>query len=778
MQKPITTLLCFGVVLLSFGGPPRAEEPPEADSCTKSSSDTHWIVKFKSYKHFAEYAVTEGRPDLIWYVPDESFLVPTDTACELCRHNSRYKKFIDFCKPLGERDILAAELQRRLPKKRETPGKDGATPDEDGAAPEALVCQNLSRIPDELLVRVTKQNTVEIVGKRFVDLLAPGAPAEERAELERIVKRSVYGPISERGSEQPQADTAQMVIDLHALRSDSKRTEDDVVEALRELLKQDVLRVDPRPYATLRNGATSWVIQSEKIGLRSIFDKGLRGKDEVIGLIDDFPDLGHCFFADYQSVGPCHRKIVRWLSRSGIVKPSRHGTLAAGILSGQLKDAPDDSGNGQAPDAKIAFAYLWDFAAPGKLDTTLYDTLEGLYAPLDPPTANEPGARVFSNSWGDDQSWCYSGWAYDIDEFTWEREDAVVIVGVSNLERIMNPETSKNALAVAASKQAGFHEEKGSGGHGPTRDGRLKPEILAPGCRIRSAAAGTACGIGGGPIVHEPGLYHYSGSNRHGTDCATSWAAPAVAGAAALVRQYYLDGYYPTGEKIDTNSHTPSGALLKATLLNATVDMTEVSGLDGSNRLDGSTYPNLNEGWGRLLLGQTLFFKPTLDEFLLDPSPRRMLMWDVRQSDPHSFALGDDKTVEYEVKSVDSQKALKVTLVWADPPPAPNVRYDPVVNDLNLVVERLDCPQNEKCLYIGNSFETDGSSCPFVSAKGCGVIADKKNNVEQVIIPNPPAGGYRISISASRIWVVKEPKAKKSKLGQGYALVASGAIFK
>ena len=34
------------------------------------------------------------------------------------------------------------------------------------------------------------------------------------------------------------------------------------------------------------------------------------------------------------------------------------------------------------------------------------------------------------------------------------------------------------------------------------------------------------------------------------------------AGAAALVRQYYSDGFYPTGERVAANSLTPSAALL------------------------------------------------------------------------------------------------------------------------------------------------------------------------------------------------------------------------
>ncbi|NIP86543.1 MAG: S8 family serine peptidase, partial [Planctomycetales bacterium] len=59
----------------------------------------------------------------------------------------------------------------------------------------------------------------------------------------------------------------------------------------------------------------------------------------------------------------------------------------------------------------------------------------------------------------------------------------------------------------------------------------------------------------------------------------TSMACPAVAGVGMLVRQYFMDGYYPTGSPDPEATFTnPSGALLKATLLNSAVDMTGISG--------------------------------------------------------------------------------------------------------------------------------------------------------------------------------------------------------
>ncbi|MCA9300050.1 MAG: hypothetical protein KDA28_13350 [Phycisphaerales bacterium] len=51
-----------------------------------------------------------------------------------------------------------------------------------------------------------------------------------------------------------------------------------------------------------------------------------------------------------------------------------------------------------------------------------------------------------------------------------------------------------------------------------------------------------------------------------------------MSGTAALVRQFYVDGYYPTGVATPGDGFDPSGPLVKATLINSAVDMTGVSG--------------------------------------------------------------------------------------------------------------------------------------------------------------------------------------------------------
>lgn len=72
--------------------------------------------------------------------------------------------------------------------------------------------------------------------------------------------------------------------------------------------------------------------------------------------------------------------------------------------------------------------------------------------------------------------------------------------------------------------------------YGPTMDGRIKPEIIAPGTSLLSARAFP--GAASMPDVTSCSTARMSG---------TSMATPVVAGSALVARQYFVDGYYPTG---------------------------------------------------------------------------------------------------------------------------------------------------------------------------------------------------------------------------------------
>ncbi len=50
-------------------------------------------------------------------------------------------------------------------------------------------------------------------------------------------------------------------------------------------------------------------------------------------------------------------------------------------------------------------------------------------------------------------------------------------------------------------------------------------------------------------------------------------AAPACAGAAILVRQYFMNGFYAKGARNDSAGFIPSAALVKAVMINSAKPM-------------------------------------------------------------------------------------------------------------------------------------------------------------------------------------------------------------
>ena len=118
---------------------------------------------------------------------------------------------------------------------------------------------------------------------------------------------------------------------------------------------------------------------------------------------------------------------------------------------------------------------------------------------------------------------------------------------------------------------------------GLTNDGRIKPEIVAPGILVCSARAAEATLIQGetcSTATHDGGTTPlYVAMNG------TSMATPVVAGAAALARHFLrLEGV-----------SEPRSDLIRAILIN------------GAEDIGISDIPNPSEGWGQLSLDNSLY---------------------------------------------------------------------------------------------------------------------------------------------------------------------------
>lgn len=456
--------------------------------------------------------------------------------------------------------------------------------------------------------------------------------------------------------------------------------------------------IEQAPEGTLRNDTNEWILQSNMVSQTPVWDAGIHGEGQFGGLIDGTIREAHCAFNDdtpgVNPGDPNHRKIIGWRNPSTL---DAHGTHTAGTFAGDKSPhGSADQHDGIAFAAKISFSNVFPiFSSP----STLYARLQD---------AHNDGARVHSNSWGDDSTTAYTTWSRQIDQFSYDFEESLVAFAITNLSALKTPENAKNVLAVGASRDTPSQSSHCSGGAGPTADGRRKPEIYAPGCGTLSAS-GTSCSVG--------------------SMTGTSMACPAISGAGLLVRQYFTDGFYPTGLP-ENDPLIPSGALIKALLINSAVDMTGVSG-----------YPSNREGWGRLLLDNGLFFPGDV---------ARLRVVDVRNAD--GLSTNDERILSFQVDSVDAPP-LRITLAYTEPPASINAS-DPVINNLDLVVTA----PNSK-VFFGNRFSGGQSAT--------GGSPDTENNVERVVFQNPDPGIYNVAVRATTV----------NQGPQGYALVITGDLL-
>lgn len=455
------------------------------------------------------------------------------------------------------------------------------------------------------------------------------------------------------------------------------------------------------------NVAAAGTIQSGSALKHPIWDQGLHGEGQVIGVLDSGPlDINHCFFADpaNNTPGPGHRKVLD-LRNASASAAGAHATFVSGCAAG------DDVNNPGAA-ARRGGAWAAQLVSGNRRDLNMSTLLAQLTA------AAAVGATIHTNSWHDNTEGSgnpasYNQRAADVDTFTWNNEDHLVLGSAGNAgEEQGPPGTAKNAICVAAAEADPNEMNLGDGNPGPTADGRRKPDLVTVGCGIESAKVNTPCGTG------------------PRSACATSYATPHAAATAALVRQYFTEGRYPHGVAVPGAGFSPTGALLKAVLITSTLDMTVLA-----------VYPNDTEGWGLIRLDSALAFPG---------SARGLAVWERRNA--NGLSTGDSEVHHLDVRS--DTEPLKVALAWTEPPGAAGAA-NPVVNDLDLRVTSPDGNQT----FLGNSF-AGGVSVT-------GDIRDMVNNVEVVLIPRPMVGRWSITVAAARVNV--------GNPGQGYAVAATAA---
>jgi subtilisin family serine protease len=526
-------------------------------------------------------------------------------------------------------------------------------------------------------------------------------------------------------------------------------TPTEIAEAREGLARlPEVFWIDLEPRRSLLNDTTIWVGQSGLSGGQTtpVFSHGIYGQGQTVAILDTGIDPDMCYFRDTTlglpptnlcnsgtTVNTSQRKVVAvdflWSSEcsGGITSTEwdtqNHGTHVAGTVAGDnfANLLLHDTADGMAPGAKLVMqdaGYLVDNCGD----------LPGIGCPvvdLNPifQQTYTQGARLHSNSWGDNENGAvqnnYSAGSQDVDEFMWNHKDFLVFFAAGNAgpgtATVGSPSTAKNGVSVGATLRGTSADSMASfSSCGPTADGRIKPDITVPGSSIVSA------GNDGNSTTNNCGTRSMSG---------TSMATPGAAGLTALIRQYYIDGWYPSGTKVPTDALTPSAALLKATLVNSAVNMT------------GTTVMPANcQGWGRVLLDNALFFSGDVRK-----------LW--AKDDATGFATGstnEDRTFTFTVNSASAP--FKVSLAWTDFPSTPAASVN-LVNDLDLIVTG---PTGT--VWRGNVFASGQSAT--------GGTADRKNNLEQVLLNSPATGTYTVTVRSFTVPSGPQP----------YALVVTGDV--
>lgn len=350
----------------------------------------------------------------------------------------------------------------------------------------------------------------------------------------------------------------------------------------------------------------------------------------------------------------------------------------------------------------------------------------GSYAALT-AAAYSRGARVVSNSWGAATYGDYDVYDQEYDALVRDanptlsgNQELILIFAAGNSgsgsSTTTSPGNAKNVITVGASENyrpsfefytsdacgnepSGANDAQeiiGFSSRGPTKDGRVKPDLVAPGTMILGAAS--YIGKYKGTSVCIP--YYPYGQSLYAASSGTSHSTPAVAGAASLLYAYYRDRL---------GGQPPSPAMTKAYLVNS------ARYLSGSGA--GGNLPSNSQGFGLLDLGRAF-----------DGTPRYL----VDQS--HLFS-NSGQTYEVQGIIADPAKPLRVTLAWTDPPgPTTGNAY---VNNLNLQV--IVNGQT----YLGNVFSGATSTT--------GGTADPRNNVESVFLPAGLSGVVTVRVIAANI---------------------------
>lgn len=508
-----------------------------------------------------------------------------------------------------------------------------------------------------------------------------------------------------------------------------------------------VCTVETRKPVQTFNKNAQWLVQTGIDSQRPWFDAGIMGKGQVVAVSDTGIDVDHCYFSDSNAQPPNvlrddnHRKIVQYIPFADSRDQTYgHGTHVVGTVCASKDPQNPNSGlvPGVAPEAKVAFL---DIGLPsGVLVTPRND-----FQLCGTGRSAEPTAKLHSASWGAVDNPTYTTQTSNFDQFMFENDDFLMMIAAGNsgdgnkAYTVSSPATAKNIISVGASNsccndldefQLGPNHIASFSSRGPTADGRTKPDVVAPGKYILSTGAQPDS-----PGSCDPDKAPGAGGRSGGVLSiqGTSMATPVVSGSAALVRQWFEEGFYPTGERVAANAMSPSGALVKCVLMNGAQFLSAVDNVGGRTS-NIEPYDN-TQNFGRISFIDSMYLK--------GKSNIQVQVWD-------RTPITNGQTLEYEV-TIDksngcSSNTLSVTLTWMERGSTPAC-LNCVLNDLDLSVALKNS---------GSVKYPNGRDSP-----------DRVNNAERVQFSD---------VEDKQVYVISVKGTNLDVQSQNFALVASACF--
>jgi hypothetical protein len=424
--------------------------------------------------------------------------------------------------------------------------------------------------------------------------------------------------------------------------------------------------------------------------------------------------------------------------------PHSHGTHVSGSVLGDGNSSSMGGAiQGTAPEAVLVLQSLIDSGGGlGGIPADLHD--------LFLPPYNDDGARVHTSSWGPNAGGLpYNSSAEELDDVVWNQPDLVILFsagnegvdadanGVNDAGQVGAQASAKNCITVGATEsEREFDHTYGEywpgdfpaspiardlqandpegmvafSSRGPTREGRIKPDVVAPGTCILSTLSRAVASPSNDFGDSSDSLYFF--------DSGTSMATPLTAGCCAVLRQTL----------VQNGMDRPSAALIKALLINGAV---EVAGQYTPTEAGSS--PNQSSGWGRVnLAGSVILPGDNPDGGLGEGDP-------LDQGEDGGFTVQIPKRPPEHGENDAAPTAVgvtfKITLVWSDPPGTA------LQNDLDLIVRASNGEERHGNMPAGSK------------------DFDRDNNVEQIRWTNMPPGPAEVVIRAERITQFAQPYA-------------------